>query len=248
MIAPGLQRSNPTCLATGVAVRTGVAAVLLYGLVWLPAQAEKRVALVIGNSAYQHTPKLANPNNDVALVAVLMELCFQVIEGHGVQVAGESYLVPTDAELASEAALDFEMVRLDLVQRTMERDAKVNILFLDACRDNPLAHNLASAMGTCSNAIARGLAAAELGVGTFISFSTQPGNVALDGSGRKSPFTEALVKPVKSAELVQATSAIASAPERANGTSSTTTVMSRMDWSSFIRNKMVCTLCIARSC
>jgi uncharacterized caspase-like protein len=118
--------------------------------------------------------------------------------GHGLQVAGQNYLVPIDAELSTPSALDFEMVRLDLVQRTMERETQTNILFLDACRNNPLARNLARAMGTRSMEIGRGLAPMESGVGTLISFSTQPGNVALDGSGRNSPFAGALVKRIVS--------------------------------------------------
>src|SRR5262245_41392108 len=68
--------------------------------------------------------------------------------GHGLQVGGANYLVPVDARLAGADALDFEMVRLDLVQRTMERATATNVLFLDACRDNPLTRNLAVAMGT----------------------------------------------------------------------------------------------------
>ncbi len=114
--------------------------------------------------------------------------------GHGVQVAGQNYLLPVDAKAEAADALDWEMVRLDLVQRTMERATATNIIFLDACRNNPLTRNLARAMGTRSTEIGRGLAAVESGVGTLISFSTQPGNVALDGSGRNSPFTTALLK------------------------------------------------------
>jgi uncharacterized caspase-like protein len=194
------------------------------------ALAERRVALVIGNSAYQHTPELANPRNDATdMAAALKELGFQVIEGfnldkaafdrkvrdfadvlsgakvgvffyagHGLQVAGANYLVPVDAKLSTAAALDWEMVRLDLVQRTMERETETNVLFLDACRDNPLARNLARAMGTRSAEIGRGLAATESGVGTLISFSTQPGNVALDGTGRNSPFAGVLAKRIAS--------------------------------------------------
>jgi hypothetical protein len=192
------------------------------------AAAEKRVALVIGNSAYRHAPALKNPRNDATdVAAVLNGLGFKVLEGfdldkasmdrllrtlaaalvgadigvffyagHGLQVAGTNYLVPVDAELTASAALDFEMVRLDLVQRTMEREASTNVLFLDACRDNPLTRNLARAMGTRSAEIGKGLAAAESGVGTLISFSTQPGNVALDGDGRNSPFAGALIKAI----------------------------------------------------
>ena len=116
--------------------------------------------------------------------------------GHGLQVAGRNYLVPVDAELATAESIEFEMVQLDVIQRIMERHTTTNILFLDACRNNPFARNLARAMGTRSVEIARGLAPVESGVGTLISFSTQPGNVASDGAGRNSPFAGALVKRV----------------------------------------------------
>ena len=119
--------------------------------------------------------------------------------GHGLQVDGENYLVPTDAKLSSAASLDFEMVRLNLIQRTMERGTRTNIVILDACRDNPLARNLARALGTRSTSIGRGLAKVESGEGTLISFSTQPGNVASDGSGRNSPFAEAFLNNISKA-------------------------------------------------
>jgi tripartite-type tricarboxylate transporter receptor subunit TctC len=210
------------------------AAIVLLLLVLLPStvHAQKRVALVIGNSSYQHAGELANPKNDATDMAASLRLArFQVIEGydlnkadldrkirdfatalrgaqaglffyagHGLQVSGQNYIVPVDAELTTEAALDFEMVRLDLVHRTMEREAPTNILILDACRNNPLARNLARAMGTRSATIGRGLAAVESGAGTLISFSTQPGNVALDGVGRNSPFAGALVKHMTSSQ------------------------------------------------
>jgi uncharacterized caspase-like protein len=196
-------------------------------MLWSPiGHAQKRVALVVGNSAYQHTGQLSNPRNDAAdLATALRKLKFQVIEGldldkatfdrrirdfaaalqgaeaglfffagHGLQVAGQNFLVPIDAELSSDTALEFEMVRLDVIHRVMERQTQTNILFLDACRDNPLARNLARTLGTRSTEIGKGLAAVESGVGTLISFSTQPGNVALDGDGRNSPFAGALVK------------------------------------------------------
>jgi uncharacterized caspase-like protein len=209
-------------------LRGAIAFLSVISLLSSAAKAEKRIALVVGNSAYQHTPRLDNPKNDASdISAALKKVGFQVIEGfdldkpafdrkvrdfaealsgakvgvffyagHGLQVAGHNYLVPVDAKLSTAAALDWEMVRLDLVQRTMERETETNVLFLDACRDNPLARNLARAMGTRSSDIGRGLAATEAGVGTLISFSTQPGNVALDGAGRNSPFAGALAKRV----------------------------------------------------
>jgi hypothetical protein len=119
--------------------------------------------------------------------------------GHGLQVAGRNYLVPVDARLKTERDLDFDAISLDFVLRQMEagREGKTNIVFLDACRDNPLARNLARSMGTRSVNIGKGLAEVQTGVGTFIAYSTQPGNVALDGAGRNSPFTAALTSRMK---------------------------------------------------
>ena len=196
-----------------------------------PAAAEKRVALVIGNSAYTHAARLANPANDAAdMAAALKSLDIEVIlgldldkrgfdgklrqfsraladadvailfyAGHGLQVGLRNYLVPTDAQLQGERDLEFETVALDFVMRQMEigREGRTNIVFLDACRDNPLARNLSRAMGTRSVSVGRGLAEVKTGVGTFIAFATTPGEVAQDGDGRNSPFTGALARAVK---------------------------------------------------
>ncbi len=213
----------------------GVATLTLLALVAMPspvgpdrplaaATTQKRVALVIGNSAYRYTRRLDNPRNDATDIGVaLKRLGFQVIggfdldragldekirdftahlrgasvgvffyAGHGLHVAGQSYLVPVDARLAGAPALETELVRLDLVHRTMEREAPTNILFFDACRDGPLPD--ARAMGTRSVVIGRGLAAVQGGAGTLISFSTQPGTIALDGKGRNSPYSAALAR------------------------------------------------------
>ncbi|MGH6817062.1 MAG: caspase family protein [Hyphomicrobiaceae bacterium] len=124
--------------------------------------------------------------------------------GHGLQVHGRNYLVPVDAKLDDEGDLPFEAVELMLPIQQMEREAKTGVVFLDACRDNPLARNLARSMatrsgGSRSNAVGQGLASVEAGTGTLIAFSTQPGNVALDGQGLHSPFTEALLQHIETA-------------------------------------------------
>jgi carboxyl-terminal processing protease len=116
--------------------------------------------------------------------------------GHGLQVAGQNFLVPVDAKLDDAEGLDFEAIRLDIVQRIMEREAKASVLFLDACRNSPFARSLARSLGNRSADVGQGLAAVESGIGTLISYSTQPGNVALDGKGRNSPFAGALAKEV----------------------------------------------------
>lgn len=210
--------------------RCFILAVALQALAILPADAAKRVALVIGNAAYVQAGALTNPVNDAADMAkALTEAGFDVVlgldldrrsfdeklrafsrsldgadtavlfyAGHGLQVAGRNYLVPVDAGLSTERDLDFEAISLDFVLRQMEvgREGKTSIVFLDACRDNPLARNLARSMGTRSASIGSGLAEVQTGVGTFIAYSTQPGNVALDGAGRNSPFTAALAAHV----------------------------------------------------
>ena len=112
--------------------------------------------------------------------------------GHGMQVAGENYILPTDAKLEREGDLAYEAVTLSSVLRMMETTAKVNLVFLDACRDNPLARSLARSLGTRSAVVGQGLAQVQSGLGTMVSYATQPGNVALDGMGSNSPFTNAL--------------------------------------------------------
>jgi hypothetical protein len=197
------------------------------------AEASKRAALVIGNSAYIHTTALANPANDAEDIAnALTALGFDVTKGvdldmagmdktvrsfaeklkgaklglfyyagHGLQVSGHNHLVPIDAKIDSASGLELETMRLESVQRIMENETETNVLFLDACRDNPLAKNLARSMGTRSSAVGRGLAPQESGAGTLISFSTQPGNVALDGTGsRNSPYAGALIKHIATPE------------------------------------------------
>ena len=90
-------------------------------------------------------------------------------------------------------------MRLEFILRQMEtgRDGKVSIVMLDACRDNPLARNLARSMGVRSEAFPRGLAAVQSGAGMFVAFSTQPGSVAFDGQGRNSPFAAALLRHIR---------------------------------------------------
>ena len=189
-----------------------------------PAPAAERVALVIGNAAYRHTTPLRNSRHDATDMADALEaLDFDVIEGldldktgfseklrefaraargaeatlffyagHGMQVGGENYLVPIDAELAEEVDLRLETFELAAFMGQMRSGTR--LVFLDACRDNPLARILARSMGPSrSAAIGRGLGRVESASGTLIAYATQPGNIAEDGEGRNSPFTGALL-------------------------------------------------------
>lgn len=119
--------------------------------------------------------------------------------GHAMQIAGQNLLLPIDARLSTEGDVDFETLPLSLVLQRMERGAKTSLVFLDACRNNALAQNLARSVRTRGGAVQEGLSEVRTsGIGSMlIGFSTQPGNVALDGDSRNSPYTAALLKEIE---------------------------------------------------
>ncbi len=201
------------------------AALCLFAVAFGPAQAEPRVALVVGNSNYgKEIGSLANPVNDAAaMAAALQQTGFQVIKvtdadqkkmkrairdfgdklnaagptatglffyaGHGVQIQGANYLVPIGADISKEGDVDIESVSADDVLKQMEfAGTRVSIVVLDACRNNPMQRGFRSAT--------RGLAPMQATQGSFIAYSTSPGDVAADGQGKNSPYTTALVKTI----------------------------------------------------
>jgi Caspase domain/Putative peptidoglycan binding domain len=115
--------------------------------------------------------------------------------GHGIAVNGTNYLLPVDADLKSE--MDVKLGAAINVDTTLEQtmgDAKVKLVFLDACRDNPFANKIRSAKATRSVNVQTGLAEMKSGEGTLLAFATGPGQTALDGeAGTNSPFTRALL-------------------------------------------------------
>ena len=115
--------------------------------------------------------------------------------GHGIAISGTNYLLPIDADIKSE--MDVKLgaaINIDLTLDQTMSDAKVKLVFLDACRDNPFAAKLKSSSATRSVAVQTGLAEMKSGEGTLIAFATGPGQTALDGQeGNNSPFTRALI-------------------------------------------------------
>ena len=115
--------------------------------------------------------------------------------GHGIAVNGTNYLLPVDADLKSE--MDVKLgaaINIDLTLEQTMGDAKVKLVFLDACRDNPFAAKIRSAKATRSANVGAGLAEMKSGEGTLLAFATGPGQTALDGeAGTNSPFTRALL-------------------------------------------------------
>jgi len=115
--------------------------------------------------------------------------------GHGIAVGGSNYLLPIDADIKSE--MDVKLgaaINIDLTLDQTMGDAKVKLVFLDACRDNPFAAKIKSNSATRSVNVQSGLAEMKSGEGTLIAFATGPGQTALDGQeGNNSPFTRALI-------------------------------------------------------
>jgi TPR repeat protein len=187
---------------------------------------DRHVALVIGNFAYQHVPRLANPGNDATLIASnLHQIGFTLVgggvqenvdkasfdklvqefgraiqgadvalfyyAGHGMQVDGKNWLVPIDANPTRPQDLAFQMEDADLVLQQMNgAGTRLNLVVLDACRNNPF-----TMLG--SRAVQGGLAQMQAPEGTMISFATQPGNVAQDGSGTDGPYATALAASMR---------------------------------------------------
>jgi uncharacterized caspase-like protein len=184
-----------------------------------PERALKRVALVIGNGAY--SPALSNPTNDAADMAALFKKAdMEVISrtnldlvgmeqaigdfvkllkgrdsavvfyaGHGVQVNGENYLIPVKESIDSAVQVRSKGIAVnDLLERIKGAGVGTVVLFLDACRDNPFLGP--SRSGT------RGLSvqAGPKEVQTLVALAAPPGSVAIDGTGRNSVFSAALLK------------------------------------------------------
>ncbi|MGE0767231.1 MAG: caspase family protein [Hyphomicrobiaceae bacterium] len=117
--------------------------------------------------------------------------------GHGLQVDGRNYMVPIDARADNEADLPFQLVALDVVLNRLASNRLTSIVILDACRDNPLGDRLAKALGERAAAVGKGLGSVKAAVGMLVSYSTQPGNAALDGDGDHSPFTQSLLTHIE---------------------------------------------------
>jgi uncharacterized caspase-like protein len=183
-----------------------------------PAPAgERRVALVIGNSAYKSSP-LRNPVRDArAISRALAEAGFKVsvlenasetgmrrairafgdelaaggvglfyYAGHGMQVRGKNYLIPVNADIEREDEVEDQAVDANLVLTKMDSAKNsLNLMILDACRNNPFARAFRSA--------AQGLAQMDAPSGTLVAFATAPGSVASDGDGENGLYTKHLL-------------------------------------------------------
>ncbi|MBA8879735.1 caspase family protein [Phyllobacterium myrsinacearum] len=184
----------------------------------------KRIALVVGNTNYQYVEKLVNPANDAeGISTALREEGFDVFpandttrdefnrifeefkkqaetadvalvyfSGHGFQLNGVNFLVPVDARLNDRSRILDETISLDKVIGEVQQRTRQTLVFLDACRNNPLPDG---------GSVNVGLAQVSAGVGVYVAFATQPGNISYDGKSSYSPFTKALLDHIKTPGL-----------------------------------------------
>ncbi len=114
--------------------------------------------------------------------------------GHGIQVGGDNRVIPTDALLKSPADLELETVSVKTIMSYMKSNSKLQLVFLDSCRNNPFPGS-AFLVGPEKQVFTAGigLAPQQSSLGSLIAFSTQPGAVAVDGTGNNSPFTQSML-------------------------------------------------------
>lgn len=194
---------------------------------------EKRVALVIGNSAYPGGARLTNPANDADDVTVaLRAVGFDVVEGkdlplsgfsdiidtfrakakgasvalfyyagHGMQFEEQNWLMPINSRISSAFDARRSNVPLQEILSDMEANAGTNLVFLDACRDNPLADKLNEQLRSQGRGYGTGRGLGRIDIRTpqtLIVYATRPNMTAADGSERNSPFTGAFLQHVAS--------------------------------------------------
>jgi tetratricopeptide (TPR) repeat protein len=188
----------------------------------------RRLALVIGNSAYTHVGILKNPAKDAKIIAAALKRSgfSEVIEhydlglpqmisalrdfgdraqgadwaviyfaGHGMEVGGVGYLIPTDAKLERDVHVADETIPLDRFLQKAEGARRLRLVILDACRNNPFAARMARS-GSSARAIGRGLPALEPEGDVLVAYATKHGMTAMDGEGDNSPYALALAENI----------------------------------------------------
>ncbi|WP_245474350.1 caspase family protein [Mesorhizobium sp. M2A.F.Ca.ET.042.01.1.1] len=200
-----------------------LATLVLVAFTTLDARADRRVAFVVGNSAYQTIPALKNPDKDAEDVSsTFRQAGFEVFaakdltrlqfeekfrnylaaadgadlavvyySGHGFQVGGENFLIPVDASLKDAADMEVQAIKVDDILRQLRSRSKVQMIILDACRNDPFPRKDYWLRDRLIVAGDSGLAQVTGSQNTLIAFATEPGAVAYDGSGDLSPFSSA---------------------------------------------------------
>ncbi len=206
-----------------------LAALLLVGLA--TSSGAQRVALVIGNSKYEHAPALPNPANDAKDLAIAFEgVGYEVrllldatrselldelrafrydslgaehsiiyYAGHGVEIDRQNFVIPVDSELEADLDVEYEAIPLGLLVAATSGAKDLQLVVLDACRENPFLDQMTRTLATRS--IGRGLALYEPEGNSLVAYAAKEGTVALDGTGENSPYATAFLQALDKPDL-----------------------------------------------
>lgn len=136
---------------------------------------------------------------DFVPLAQRSEMALVYFAGHGMEIAGENWLIPVDAELITDIAADQEAISLRTLLQIVGGASKVGLVILDACRNNPFAARMQRSVAV--RAVDRGLVRVEPTGSVLVAYAAKEGTTASDGTGRNSPFTRALLHNIETPGL-----------------------------------------------
>ena len=175
-----------------------------------PVRDAKAIAAVLRDADFQVTlgtdltnQAMRETINRFAATVPEADAALLFFAGHGVQVDGENYLMPTDANIERVADLIWQTIPVSTLVSELELQGRTSIIILDACRHNAGLTRRLRGMTSRSRALAVGQGLAQVAVpnGAYVAFSTAPHTVAADGDGKNSPFATALIKHMPTAGL-----------------------------------------------
>ena len=123
------------------------------------------------------------------------EMAVVFYAGHGIELGGENWLIPVDAELKTDLDTEQEAISLRSVMLMVSAAPKLGLVVLDACRDNPFTNRIRRSIAT--RGVTRGLGRVEPINNVLVAYAAKDGTTAFDGSGDHSPFTAALLKHIE---------------------------------------------------
>lgn len=128
-----------------------------------------------------------------------VEIALIFFAGHGIQIDGENWLIPVDAQLASEVNVGNETIGLQSLIRAVSNTTKLGLVVLDACRNDPFRARMKTS--NLSRAVDRGFSRVEPSDNVLVAYAARDGTTASDGTGRNSPFTTSLLKNIETPGL-----------------------------------------------
>lgn len=211
-ILPPQSATTPAAAASGVSGRRialliGNSGYLHAPVLANPANDVKALAIVLQAVGFQSVTvkmdlrreEMISALRQFAQAADKADWAVVYYSGHGIEYNGVNYMIPIDAELRADRDIDLESIDVGKALGALEGAKRLRLIILDACRDNPFVSQMRRTMGTRS--IGRGLARIEPEAGTLVVYAAKHGETALDGDGANSPFAEALIKRMPTANL-----------------------------------------------